>query len=83
MKYIDEFRDPAKVKALLAEIGRVTTKPWVLMEICGGQTHAFLHHGLDQMLPAGSNSFMDRAARSALRRSNRSTRRWQSPRAPM
>ena len=53
MKYIDEFRDPAKVKALLAEIGKVVTRPWVLMEICGGQTHAFLHHGLDEMLPDG------------------------------
>lgn len=53
MKYIDEFRDPARVKALLTEIGRTTTQPWVLMEICGGQTHAFLHHGLDQMLPGG------------------------------
>lgn len=53
MKYIDEFRDPAKVKALLAEIGRTATQPWVLMEICGGQTHAFLHHGLDQMLQGG------------------------------
>jgi hydrogenase expression/formation protein HypD len=53
MKYVDEYRDPEKVKALLAEIGRVVTKPWVLMEICGGQTHAFLHHGLDEMLPGG------------------------------
>jgi hydrogenase expression/formation protein HypD len=53
MKYIDEYRDPIKVRALMAEIGKVITRPWVLMEICGGQTHAFLHHGLDQMLPAG------------------------------
>lgn len=53
MKYIDEYRDPVKVKALLAEIGRVVTRPWVMMEICGGQTHAFLHHGLDEMLPGG------------------------------
>ena len=53
MKYVDEYRDPAKVKALLAEIGKVVTRPWVLMEICGGQTHAFLHHGLDEMLPSG------------------------------
>ena len=53
MKYIDEYRDPAKVKALLTEIGNVVTHPWVLMEICGGQTHAFLHHGLDEMLPGG------------------------------
>ena len=53
MKYIDEYRDPQKVHALLSEIGRVVTRPWVLMEICGGQTHAFLHHGLDEMLPGG------------------------------
>ncbi len=53
MKYVDEYRDPLKVKTLLAEIGRVVTHPWVLMEICGGQTHAFLHHGLDEMLPGG------------------------------
>lgn len=53
MKYVDEYRDPLKVRALLSEIGRVVTRPWVLMEICGGQTHAFLHHGLDEMLPGG------------------------------
>jgi len=53
MKYVDEYRDPLKVRALLAEIGRVVTRPCVLMEICGGQTHAFLHHGLDEMLPGG------------------------------
>src|SRR5574341_1280081 len=53
MKYIDEYRDPIKVKSLLMEIGNVVTHPWVLMEICGGQTHAFLHYGLDEMLPGG------------------------------
>ena len=53
MKYIDEYRDPAKVQILLNEIGKVVTRPWMLMEICGGQTHAFLHHGLDEMLPGG------------------------------
>jgi hydrogenase expression/formation protein HypD len=51
MKYVDEYRDPVKVKALLDEISKVVTRPWVLMEICGGQTHAFLHHGLDELLP--------------------------------
>lgn len=51
MKYVDEYRDPAKVRALLGEIRAAITRPWVLMEICGGQTHAFLHHGLDAMLP--------------------------------
>ncbi len=53
MKYVDEYRDPAQVKALLEEIVKVVTRPWTLMEICGGQTHAFLHHGLDDMLPGG------------------------------
>ncbi len=38
---------------LLDEIRAAVTRPWVLMEICGGQTHAFLHHGLDEMLPEG------------------------------
>jgi len=39
------------VQALLAEIRRPLTRPWVLMEICGGQTHAILRYGLDQLLP--------------------------------
>lgn len=51
MKYLDEYRDPVKVKALLKEIGSIVTKHWSIMEICGGQTHAFLHNGLDTMLP--------------------------------
>ena len=51
MKFLDEYRDPIKVKALLKEIESVVTKNWVIMEICGGQTHAFLHNGLDAMLP--------------------------------
>lgn len=51
MKYLDEYRDPEKVKALLRGIASITTQDWVIMEICGGQTHAFLHHGLDAMLP--------------------------------
>src|SRR6476659_9113514 len=52
MKYLDEYRDPAKVKSLLNEIESVVTKNWVIMEICGGQTHSFLHNGLDAMLPS-------------------------------
>ncbi len=45
------YRDPVAVRALLAEIAAAVTRPWTLMEICGGQTHAFLHHGLDALLP--------------------------------
>lgn len=51
MKYLDEYRDPLRVKILLEEIASSVTRPWVLMEICGGQTHAFLQNGLDEMLP--------------------------------
>jgi hydrogenase expression/formation protein HypD len=51
MKYLDEYRDPKSTAALLEEIRRTVTKPWTVMEICGGQTHSFLRHGLDAMLP--------------------------------
>jgi hydrogenase expression/formation protein HypD len=51
MKHLDEYRSPEKVRALLRELQALVTKPWVIMEICGGQTHAFLRHGLDALLP--------------------------------
>lgn len=52
MKYISEYRDAARVKATIDEIRRTVTRPWTLMEICGGQTHAIVRHGIDQLLPA-------------------------------
>jgi hydrogenase expression/formation protein HypD len=51
MKYIDEFRDAELVKKTVAEIKRVAKRPYTIMEICGGQTHAIMHFGLDQLLP--------------------------------
>jgi len=51
MKYIDEYRDAHIAKALLAEIARRTTRPWVLMEVCGGQTHTLMRYGIDELLP--------------------------------
>lgn len=51
MKYISEYRDAELVKNVLHEIRRSVTQPWVLMEICGGQTHAIVRHGIDQLLP--------------------------------
>ncbi len=51
MKFLDEFRDPARAKAVLAEIERTVSRPWVIMEICGGQTHSIIRNGLDQLLP--------------------------------
>ena len=52
MKHITEYRDAKLVQGVLAEIRRTVRQPWVLMEICGGQTHAIMRHGLDQLLPA-------------------------------
>lgn len=51
MKYIEEYRDASLVLKVIEKIRRTVTQPWVLMEICGGQTHAILRHGLDQLLP--------------------------------
>jgi hydrogenase expression/formation protein HypD len=51
VKYLDEFRNPDIAKQLLDAIRHVTSKPWVIMEVCGGQTHAIIKNGLDQLLP--------------------------------
>ena len=53
MKYLDEYRDPVLARKLVAEIARVTTKPWTLMEVCGGQTHTIVKQGIDESLPPG------------------------------
>lgn len=51
MKHVSDYRDAELVKGLLQDLHETTTKPWVVMEICGGQTHAFVRHGIDQLLP--------------------------------
>ncbi|MEU2877841.1 hydrogenase formation protein HypD [Streptomyces sp. NPDC007070] len=51
MKYIDEFNDPELARRLLDEIHATATRPWALMEVCGGQTHSIIRHGIDQLLP--------------------------------
>jgi hydrogenase expression/formation protein HypD len=51
MKYLDEYRDERIARALAAEIIQRTTRPWVLMEICGGQTHTIMRYGIDELLP--------------------------------
>ncbi|MFE3525360.1 hydrogenase formation protein HypD [Streptomyces sp. NPDC059161] len=51
MKYIDEFNDPELARRLLDDIGATVTRPWALMEVCGGQTHSIIRHGIDQLLP--------------------------------
>lgn len=52
MKYLHEFRDPTLVAQLLHQIRQQTTRPWTLMEVCGGQTHSILRHGIDTLLPS-------------------------------
>jgi hydrogenase expression/formation protein HypD len=51
MKYLDEYRDAETARQYAREIARVTTRPWSLMEICGGQTHAIVKFGIDELLP--------------------------------
>lgn len=51
MKYLDEYRDAAGVRTIAGEIARITTRPWMIMEVCGGQTHAIIKFGIDELLP--------------------------------
>jgi hydrogenase expression/formation protein HypD len=53
MKYLTEFRDGEVAQRMAREIHAVTTRPWKIMEVCGGQTHSIIKNGIDQMLPAG------------------------------
>jgi hydrogenase expression/formation protein HypD len=51
VRFVDEYRDEKAARALVRAIERATTRPWTLMEICGGQTHTLLRSGIDRMLP--------------------------------
>lgn len=51
MKYLSEYRDPETVQHYLEEIKKIVTKPWTIMEICGGQTHSLVKNGLLNLLP--------------------------------
>lgn len=53
MNYLEEFRDPALAEQLLNDIRARLTRPWAIMEVCGGQTHSIMRHGIDQLLPEG------------------------------
>lgn len=53
MKYLDEFSNPDLARKLIDQIHEVTTRPWAMMEVCGGQTHSIIRHGIDQLLPEG------------------------------
>jgi hydrogenase expression/formation protein HypD len=51
MKYLDEYRDAGLARQFARELHRITTRPWTLMEVCGGQTHAIVKFGIDEMIP--------------------------------
>ena len=53
MKYLTEFRNGEIARKLAREIAQITTRPWKIMEVCGGQTHSIIKNGIDQMLPPG------------------------------
>jgi hydrogenase expression/formation protein HypD len=51
MRYLDEYRDQKVAGKILEDIRRRVTRPWVIMEVCGGQTHSIIKYGLDRLLP--------------------------------
>ena len=71
MKFVDEYRDGEPPRGSSpAPCRRITTRPWTLMEVCGGQTHAIVKFGIDELLPPRSRWSTGRAARCASRRSS-------------
>jgi hydrogenase expression/formation protein HypD len=52
VKYVDEYRNQENAQRLAAAIARTTTKPWSIMEVCGGQTHSIVKYGIDELLPS-------------------------------
>jgi hydrogenase expression/formation protein HypD len=51
MRYLDEYRDPDRARGLAERIAATVTRPWVIMEVCGGQTHAIVRYGIDRVIP--------------------------------
>lgn len=52
MKFVDEYREPEAARRCAEHIARSVTRPWTIMEICGGQTHAIVKYGVDDVLPS-------------------------------
>jgi hydrogenase expression/formation protein HypD len=53
VKYLSEYRDPQLARTILAQLQHETTRPWTIMEVCGGQTHTLVRQGIDEILPGG------------------------------
>ena len=82
MKYLDEYRDPDAAQKLVDAIDRTATRPWTIMEVCGGQTHTIVKYGIDGCCRPASSWSTAPAARCASRRWRRSTAPTPSPRGP-
>jgi hydrogenase expression/formation protein HypD len=59
MKYLTEFRNGEIAQRMAREIHAITTRPWKIMEVCGGQTHSIIKNGIDQMLPSGPTASVE------------------------
>ena len=55
MKFLTEYRDPELAQRYLEEIKKTATRPWTIMEVCGGQTHSLVKNGILNMLPKEIN----------------------------
>ena len=53
MKFLDEYRDAASAAKIVRAIAQTVTRPWTIMEVCGGQTHTIVKYGIDELVPPG------------------------------
>ncbi len=82
MKYLTEFRNGEIAQRMAREIAAVATKPWKIMEVCGGQTHSIIKNGIDQMLPAGIEMIHGPGCPVCVTPLELIERRWRLPRNP-
>ena len=80
MKYLDEYRDPRVAGRLLGALRRTATRPWTIMEVCGGQTHTLVRSGIDRLVPDGLRLVHGPGCPVCVTPWSRSTGRWRSPR---
>ena len=59
MRYLDEYRDGSAAQRYAETLRAIVTRPWTLMEVCGGQTHSIVRYGVDEMLPPGVTEPVD------------------------
>ena len=82
MKYLEEFQDPALAARLLDDIRATATRPWAMMEVCGGQTHTIIRNGLDPLLPEGIELVHGPGCPVCVTPLEVIDRRWRSPPGP-